>query len=253
MLAMRIIPLFKSHFSIGKSILTLKDGPSDEGSADSIIEIAKEANLKELYLVEDGMTSFMKADKACSKLGMKLRFGYRFDCFSNPDLVKETSHKVVVFARNTQGVKLLYKIYKEVNRGQNGILDTDLENLCDKNINIVIPFYDSYIAKNTLLMSKCVPNFSSKADIFYFVEDNQLPFDGLLRAAVKNVAGKKPIVCAKSIFYKNREDYAALQTYKVICNRKFGKQSTLDNPNLEHFASQEFCWESYLEQCKKNS
>lgn len=250
---MRVIPLFKSHFSIGRSILTLKDDPSEDGGPDGILDIAKNANLKEVYLVEDTMTSFMKADKSCKKLDIRLRFGYRFDCFANPDLLKETSHKIVCFAKNTAGIKLLYKIHKEVNRDSYGILDSDLFKLCDDNINLVIPFYDSYIAKNILMGSKCVPSLPSELPIYYFIEDNSLPFDNLLKEAVYKAALTRPIVHVKSIYYKNRADYEALQTYKLICHRKFGKQATLDNPNLEHFASQEFCWEAYLEQCKKNS
>jgi len=51
----------------------------------------------------------------------------------------------------------------------------------------------------------------------------------------------------KSIFYKKREDVEALQTYKILCNRNFGRAATLSSPNLNHFGSQEFCFESYLE------
>ena len=43
------IPVFKSHYSIGKSILTL-EAPAKvkEGGADSIIDIALDAGLKEV-------------------------------------------------------------------------------------------------------------------------------------------------------------------------------------------------------------
>lgn len=248
---MRIIPLFKSHYSIGKSILTLDNSSSNEDGADSVFGIAKEAGLKEVFLVEDCMTSFMKADKLSNSLGMKLRFGFRFTCYSNEELKKESSHKIVVFAKNTKGVKTLYKIHKEVFRGESGILDSDLCKLSNEDINIVIPFYDSFVANNTLFMKKCVPNFPKGSDIFFFAEDNNLPFDKLLRDAAQVASGNKPVVYVKSIFYKNKADFEALQTYKLICNRKFGKQATLDNPNLDHFASHDFCWESYLEQCKK--
>jgi DNA polymerase III alpha subunit len=250
---MRIIPLFKSHYSIGKSILTLDDKNASEDGADSIFGIAKEAGLSEVFLVEDCMTSFMKADKLSNSLGIKLRFGFRFGCFSNPELPQETGHKIVIFAKNTNGVKTLYKIHKEVFRGEAGILDSDLCKLINQDVNVVIPFYDSFVANNTLFMKKCVPNLPKGADVFFFAEDNNLPFDKLLREAVQAASNGKPVVYTKSIYYKNKKDYEALQTYKLICNRKFGKQATLDSPNLDHFASYDFCWESYLEQCKKNS
>ena len=48
---MEIMPLFKSHFSIGRSILTLEDEEKEENQPDSIIDIAKDNNLKEVNLV----------------------------------------------------------------------------------------------------------------------------------------------------------------------------------------------------------
>ena len=35
------------------------------------------------------------------------------------------------------------------------------------------------------------------------------------------------------------------ETYKIICGRKFGRTATLSMPNLDHFGSDEFCFESY--------
>ena len=49
-----MLALFKSHYSIGKSILTLND-PSKvkDGGSDSVFQIALENNLSEIILVED--------------------------------------------------------------------------------------------------------------------------------------------------------------------------------------------------------
>jgi hypothetical protein len=58
---MEALPLFKSHYSIGRSILTLEDEEKEENQPDSIIDIAKDNKLKEIYLVEDNMTSFLQA------------------------------------------------------------------------------------------------------------------------------------------------------------------------------------------------
>ncbi len=46
---------------------------------------------------------------------------------------------------------------------------------------------------------------------------------------------------------ENKDDAEALQTYKILCNRNFGKAATLSSPRLNHFGSKEFCFESYLE------
>ena len=64
---MDVLPLFKSHYSIGRSILTLEDEPQAESYPDSIINIVKDNSLKELFLVEDNMTSFLQAYTNCKK------------------------------------------------------------------------------------------------------------------------------------------------------------------------------------------
>jgi hypothetical protein len=56
----------------------------------------------------------------------------------------------------------------------------------------------------------------------------------------------------QSIFYKYKSDCDAFQTYKILSDRKFGRQATLSCPNLNHFGSDEFCWEACLEQNAKN-
>jgi hypothetical protein len=74
-----MLPLFKSHFSIGKSILTL-DLPSkhNEGGSDSIFKIADENNFSEIILVEDSFNGFLQAKKNAEELNMQLIFGIRF-------------------------------------------------------------------------------------------------------------------------------------------------------------------------------
>ena len=44
-----MIPLFKSHYSLGRSILTLEDKNDADDYPESIIQIAKENKLKEIY------------------------------------------------------------------------------------------------------------------------------------------------------------------------------------------------------------
>ena len=66
-----IIPLFKSHYSIGKSILTLSDESEDEGS-DSIFDIYTEAKLEDklnnkIVIVEDSFMGFLQANQSCNK------------------------------------------------------------------------------------------------------------------------------------------------------------------------------------------
>ena len=59
-----MVPIFKSTFSIGKSILTLDDTEKD-GGPDSILSICEEHKIKNLILVEDSMTGFVTAHNRC--------------------------------------------------------------------------------------------------------------------------------------------------------------------------------------------
>ena len=91
---MEVMPLFKSHFSIGRSILTLEDEEKEDNQPDSIIDIAKDNNLKEVNLVEDNMTSFLQAYTNTKKYNINLRYGLRI---SINDDMNERSEESVFF------------------------------------------------------------------------------------------------------------------------------------------------------------
>ena len=98
-----------------------------------------------------------------------------------------------------------------------------------------------------MTFSNCVPDFSFCEPTF-FIEDNGLPFDNIVRTALveycKQHSHKTEDV--KSIYYKNKRDLKAFQTYKCLCSRGFStKGKTLSEPNLDHFGSDEFCFESW--------
>ena len=107
---------------------------------------------------------------------------------------------------------------------------------------LVAPFYDSFIYKNVFTASFCVPELDFTTPIF-FLEDNLLPFDSLLKESVSAFcADKYPTMRVKSIFYKNRKDFKSYLTFRCINNR-----SKLDKPELSHMCSDEFCFESWME------
>ena len=81
--------LFKSHFSIGKSILTLgspKDSP-DPDSADSIFSLAKEHNLDKIVLVEDSFMGFLQAMKVSKEVSKQLVFGVKLNFCEDLSLI----------------------------------------------------------------------------------------------------------------------------------------------------------------------
>jgi DNA polymerase III alpha subunit len=248
-----VIPIFKSSFSIGKSILTLDGAVSDDGP-DSIISMCLDNAIDTLVLVEDTMTGFIKAHKACEENDIKLIFGLRISC-CNTHLDESTTsnHKIIIFSKNDEGCRLLNKISSHASINCNGRVDFDyLNSIWTEDLELVIPFYDSFIFNNNITLSNCVPDFS-KITPSFLIEENGLPFDHIVKDCVtKLTSGNKNYksFLGKSIFYKNKKDYESLQTYKILCNRTFGKTSSLSSPNLNHFGSNEFCFESFLEKNK---
>ena len=120
----------------------------------------------------------------------------------------------------------------------------------EKSLKLAIPFYDSFIFNNIMSFSNCAPVISFTKPVF-FLEDNSLPFDQLIRDSVLEFANKKGFETqeAKTIYYKSRSDFSAFQTYKCICNRGGwgGRSISLQKPNLDHCGSKEFSFESWKE------
>ena len=235
-----MLPVYKSTYSIGKSILTI----------DKIIELSKLDLAKNLILVEDSLTGFVKAHNCCKDEGLQLIFGLRINCCNDTndeDSLQDSDHKIIIFAKNDEGCKLLNKISSFSNLEGKGFVDFNYLNKVwdDTKLDLVIPFYDSFIHQNQLYLKNCIPNFKDIKPIFW-IEKNNLPFDPLItKATLEYLKGKYESTLVKSIFYENKEDIEALQTYKIICGRKFGRAATLSMPNLDHFGSDEFCFESY--------
>jgi DNA polymerase III alpha subunit len=245
-----MIPLFKSNYSIGKSILTL-DAPEenpDVEKSDSIFQIAKDEKLDKIVLVEDTMIGFLEAHKLSKSLGIQLIFGLRINCCNDAlsDDREKSQHKIIIFAKNDLGCKLLNKIYSKAYCENNGYVDcSTLSNIWNESaLKLAIPFYDSYIYQNSFSFNNCIPNFSFCNPTF-FIERNNLPFEELLIDKIKSITEK--IEFTKTIYYKNKKDVFAYQTYRCITNRSFGKEQSLSSPNLNHFGSDEFCWESFKE------
>lgn len=251
-----MIPLFKSHYSIGKSILTLNEPSASNSSSDSVFDIASEYNLSEVVMVEDSFMGFLQANKVSKSLGINFRFGLRINIVDesfDPEDKKTPKHKLIVFAKNADGCKCLFKIYSRVKSSEmNAITLTELQSCWDvEHLDLAVPFYDSFLFCNLFLFNSFVVDLSFFSPNF-FIEDNGLPFDFMLKSSVDNYSQKHsyPIHETKSIFYKNRSDFESFLTYKLICSRSSfaSRKSSLEKPNLDHMGSKEFCYESLLDQ-----
>lgn len=244
-----MIPLFKSHYSIGRSILTLAPPKTSlEKSSDSIFDIVLDNSIKKLVLVEDSPGGFLAARSICSEYNIDLCFGLRFNLSCDPTL-DDSFHKVIIFALNDSGCKRLNLIFSEIESNKSidsfKVLASHWHN---EDLLLAVPFYDSFLFQNSFRFSICAPNFSFCNPVF-FLESNGLPFDTPLRNIVVDFCSQNSFETyeSKSIFYKNRCDLEAFQTYKCICDRKFSSKRSLSNPMLEHFGSNNFCFESWLE------
>ena len=247
-----VIPLFKSHYSIGRSVLTLEKKGSHKNGPSSIIDICSENDLKEIFLVEDSMGGFLEAYLNLKEIGASLRFGLRITVCADLSIKDEESlskqSKVIIFANNQEGYRDIIKIYSHA--AKDGFYyepRTDFDYLkshwSEKNLTLAVPFYDSFLFKNSLRSSLCLPDFSFCSPVF-FTEDNGLPFDSILKRLIKDYAeGKYEILKAKSIFYKDRQDFKSFLSFKCI-----NKRSTLDKPEMEHMSSDEFSFESWKTQ-----
>ena len=250
------VPIFKSHYSLGKSILTLsKAGSSAEDEPSSIFDIAKKLNLSTVTLVEDSISGFLEAYKSSEEAKVKLQYGLRLTVCDNIDNKDADSrnkeHKIIIFAKNTSGYFKLIRVSSLASdKGFYYYPRIDFKTLSslwdEKDLILAIPFYDSFVFNNSLTYSICIPDFSFCKPIF-FTEDNNLPFDAIVKARVEEFAKKDyDIIPAQSIFYENKEDFISYLTFRCISER-----TTLDKPNLEHCSSNEFCSEAFEEKYGK--
>ncbi len=252
---MEILPLFKTHYSIGKSILTLdaSDAASESGP-DSIFSIIKECGLEELMLVEDNMSSSLEAYLNSEKQKVKLRYGLRIvvcnDHEEKSDDSRKTEAKYIIFAKNTDGFRDLIKLYSHAAKdGFYYYPRTDfkaMKSFWTKNLKLVIPFYDSFIFNNSLGYSDSTPELEFTEPTF-LSEFNNLPFDKLVQRKLEAYAGSTyELVKAKSIYYKCFDDFKAYLSFKCI-----SKRTDLNKPNFDHMSSNSFCFESWRAECEK--
>jgi DNA polymerase III alpha subunit len=173
--------------------------------------------------------------------GDKLRFGYRFSIY-NDDESDESESKIIAFADGDKGYQDLCSLYTRSCQEKQKTPWNFYENL-----RFAIPFYDSFLHKNLITFSNCMPKLPDQ--LWFFIEDNGLPFDKIIESKIKHYIKNNPAQSAKvkSIYYESKEDIEAFQTYKCICNRQPGRQASLSNPRLDHFGSDRFCIEAWKE------
>jgi len=251
-----IIPLFKSHYSIGRSILTLNKEKDSENGSDSILDICVKNKLKSFYLVEDGMSGFLEAYRNSQELDLFMIYGLRITlCGSGNtikdrnDAAKKNCSKCIIFSKSTEGYQKILKIYSEAStKGfyYEPRVDMSLLNEYwdDNDLLLAIPFYDSFIHKNRLTFD-CVTHDFSKIKPVLLSEDNDHPIDSIIQKGVDIFSKEEnlEVVKAKSIYYNLKKDFKHYLAFRCI-----NKRTRLSKPNLEFMCSEEFSFESWAEQ-----
>jgi DNA polymerase III alpha subunit len=253
-----IVPIFKTHGSLSKSILSYEeaDKPENrdkitESDPTSIISIAYKYHFDKIVVIEDSFLSFPSLYAGLPK-GCQLIYGINFTCCKNAlDKSEEslkTEHKISIIMKNSGGYKDLLKIHNLVHTNQDYFyyrtrVDLDiLKNNWTENLMLIIPPYDNFIHRNLLSDSICVPDFNSLNPLFTFAQQN-LPFDYLLVEAITKYAqaNKYELQEVHPVYYYRDEDVKAFYAYKCIENR-----STFEEPKMDFMCSNNFSFESYL-------
>jgi DNA polymerase-3 subunit alpha len=249
-----IIPLFTSKDSPGESVLTLSmPGKSKEDGTKSVLDLALSVGLGTVFLVETSMTGFMSAYNNVIKSNLKLCYGIKLklcrDVNEKNDVSRETESNIIIFLKKSESYSNFIKIwncaavdhfyyYPRID------METIKRYWNDSEMLLAFPFYSSFLAKNFLTLSECIVDYNFTKPIF-FIEDSGLPFDEILRKRVTDFTKSNGarLVKSRSIYHEKYSDFLSFTIMKCIKNR-----SSLDKPDLNHFSSNRFCFEDFLNQ-----
>lgn len=247
---MSVIPIFSTDMSFGGcSILTVAE-PEDEINENkpiSVFSIAKKYQLKDVFIADKTLSGLVESYNICEKNNLNLRIGYKTICCQNIDDKSEKSfaseHKIIIWLNHSDGYKNFVKLVSKIQtEGFYYIARADcnlLREFWNKHLSISIPFYDSFLHKNSLEFGQCLPEFPARPT--FFLENNDLPFDEILRQKVLSYAEHEncEVLETKSVYYFAESDYKAYLTNKAINNR-----SNLEKPEFRHNCSDQFSFES---------
>ncbi len=243
-----MIHLFKSHYSVGRSIIQIEKANywKTGGSPPNLVDLCLKTDLKTCYLVDDTLAGIIPAYESLSKAGIQLVFGLRVGFVADAkEKSNDTLHKNIVFIKNKKGYQKLIKLstlanvdnFYEVPR-----LEYDqLHDAWSDDLTLAVPFYDSFLYNNLMTGRTCIPDFRQiKPTIF--LENKELPFDVMVREAAVKYAEDNGLETKEvnSVYYETPDDIDAYTARRIMDNRKFGKGS-IEAPNLSHFGSDQFC------------
>ncbi len=246
-----IIPVFYDHSSQKSLIVPWLPSETKEGGPVSMFTLAKEANLKEVYMVSRNFHAMIEAMKNADKLGFGFRFGLEVwvtDSLEKNEQSTNNESKIIIWMRNSQSYKDLIRLYSKIYtnpdlkyyhfRADFGLIRT----MWTDNLILSLPFFDNFAARNFLHYGAAIiPDFPCKPIIQREINTG-LPFEGLLNQALDRYNSNKEFeeIKTKTILYKDYEDSVAWQVYSSIKNR-----ASFSKPEADHCSSRNFCWTDY--------
>jgi DNA polymerase III alpha subunit len=220
----------------------------------SLCDIAKEHGLKQLHIVASNWVDFMVAHKNLKEIGCQLVFGLKLVVCENladkTDASLKTESKIIIWmngggAADYQALINIFSV--AANDGFYYTPRIDWKTLCamwHKDLILSLPFYSSFLARNTLTFAAIVPQFPEGVKPVLLQEIGQeLATDQLIEPVVARYAETQGLEVqpVKSIYYKKRDDAKQFQVWRCVLSR-----TTFDKPNDSH-SSREFSWDSYQE------
>lgn len=254
-----ITPLFKTHYSIGRSLLTLDEpGKAKPGAPLSVFDLSQSVGMKEVVVVDDRIDGLIAAYKVADKLGVKLCYGLQLRVCANladkTPASLATESKVILFMRSTDGHGPLIRIHNRAmtdghfstRHGSYGRADWSLlKAYWSDNLLLGLPFFGSFIARNQLSFASIVPDLPTARVSVFDEIDSRLPFAPLIRRGVERFAAGRAeveVVPSKTVLYPTRAHFKAYVLKRCIANR-----SSWDSPDVNHLSSPEFSFQSWRE------
>ena len=251
----QILPVFTTHHSIGESILTVeKEDKIKPTQPVSVLAIAKTHGEPQIVVAESDISSYWKLYKYSKALDVQLIYGIKIAVCADRTNKEEASAKsesnVIIFFKNSQAYYDFVPIYSDASTigDRDGLRRLDWKTLNERwteNFELALPFYSSFIARNLMVLdSCCFPDFGSIEPTFLLAAQG-LPFDAMITRAVKKYADLNKVVIqpAHQIYYYKDKDVTKHLAFKCIKSDKF--VSNLEKPNIQHYGSNKFSYESY--------
>ncbi len=261
---MSVLPIFVSHYSLPQqgSILTLEEpGKGKMGGPTSVFDLAKEAGLKDVVLVDDRIDGALQGWKSANKAGVKLCFGIKLTICADGDIKDDasltTESKVIIFARNGEanaeglpkGYSDLVRILNRANtRGYYYVSRSSwawLKEQWTDNLTLALPWASSFIARNTLSFNRIVPDLPCVPWVFR-ERATDLPFAPLIDTAIDRYTKDNPaqVQDVKTCYYARKSDFLP---YMVL--RAIGQRESFASPGVDHLSADTFSFDDWKALC----